>query len=72
MRGLIDQFAQYERHMIAARTKAALQAKRARGERVSRFPPFGFAFTSTGGLVQVEGEQRVLQFLLAARAKGLS
>jgi DNA invertase Pin-like site-specific DNA recombinase len=46
MRGLIDQFAQYERHMIAAKTKAALQAKRARGERVSRFPPFGFAFTA--------------------------
>jgi DNA invertase Pin-like site-specific DNA recombinase len=32
MRTLVDAFAQYERAMIAARTKAALGAKRARGE----------------------------------------
>jgi DNA invertase Pin-like site-specific DNA recombinase len=34
MRHLIDAFAEYERLIIVARTKAALQAKKARGERV--------------------------------------
>jgi DNA invertase Pin-like site-specific DNA recombinase len=35
MRRLIDSFAEYERALIAARTRAALAAKRRRGERVS-------------------------------------
>ena len=34
MRRLIDSFAEYERALIAARTRAALAAKRRRGERV--------------------------------------
>lgn len=38
MRGLLDLFAQYERALIRARTKAALQAKKARGARLGRPP----------------------------------
>src|SRR5579872_6505793 len=34
MRRIVDSFAEYERLLIGARTKAALKAKRARGERV--------------------------------------
>lgn len=42
MRRIVDAFAEYERAVIRARTKAALRAKAARGERVSRRAPFGY------------------------------
>ena len=42
MRRIIDAFAEFERAIIRARTKAALAVKRARGERVSRFAPYGY------------------------------
>lgn len=38
MRRLVDSFAEYERLVIRARTRAALQAKRARGERRGAIP----------------------------------
>ena len=38
MRRIIDAFAEYERLIIGARTKAALRAKKARGERVGGIP----------------------------------
>ena len=38
MRTMIDAFAAYERALIRARTKAALAAKKARGERVGGIP----------------------------------
>lgn len=41
MRTILDAAAAYERALIRARTKAALQAKRARGERAGEVP-FGF------------------------------
>ena len=40
-RGMLLLFGQFERRMIGARTKAALAAKKARGERLGR-PPKGF------------------------------
>jgi DNA invertase Pin-like site-specific DNA recombinase len=42
MRRLIDSFAEYERLMIATRTRAALAAKPRRGEWVSGVIPFGY------------------------------
>jgi len=48
MRRLIDSFAEYERALIAARTRAALGAKRRRGERVSGIIPFGFRLAGDG------------------------
>ncbi len=41
LRTLVDAFAQYERALIRSRTKVALAAKRARGERAGAVP-FGF------------------------------
>ncbi len=41
VRGILDLFAEYERSLIRARTRAALRVKKARGERVSRFAPVG-------------------------------
>lgn len=71
MRGLLDLFAAYERAVIRARTKAALAAKRARGERVSRRAPLGFRFES-GRLVADAGESAILVRVATMRANGLS
>jgi site-specific DNA recombinase len=71
MRGLLDLFAAYERAVIRARTKAALAAKRARGERVSRRPPLGFRFDG-GRLVADPAEQAVLDRIQGMRESGLS
>jgi DNA invertase Pin-like site-specific DNA recombinase len=45
MRRIVDAFAEHERLVIAARTRAALQAKRRRGERTWRVP-LGFTLAS--------------------------
>lgn len=56
LRGLIDLFAEYERLVIAARTKAALAAKRARGECAGQLP-FGFHLAGDGPRVHARGCQ---------------
>lgn len=47
MRRIVDAFAEYERLVIKARTKAALSAKRRRGERSGQVP-FGMAVADDG------------------------
>lgn len=71
MRGLLDLFAQYERSVIRARTTAALAAKRARGERVSRRAPIGFRFDGTR-LVADTAEGAILARVRELRSRGLS
>jgi len=44
LRGLMDLFAQYERAVIRARTRAALGVKRSKGEKYTRRAPLGFRF----------------------------
>ena len=39
---MIDAFSQFERGMISHRTKAALQIKRAKGQRISHNTPYGY------------------------------
>lgn len=56
LRGIIDLFADFERSMIAARTKAALQQKRKQGKRFSRHTPYGYTLTSQGDLVENKAE----------------
>jgi len=53
LRGIVDSFAQFERAMIAARTKAALGVKKARGERVGSVP-YGYRLASDGVQLEVE------------------
>jgi DNA invertase Pin-like site-specific DNA recombinase len=66
LRTVVDGAAQYERALIRARTKAALGAKRARGEKTGGDAPFGFAAVD-GRLVALESEQSTM-----ARARELS
>lgn len=65
MRQIVDAFAEYERALIGARTKAALAAKKAKGERVGGVP-YGFSDVD-GSLVANEDERKVI-----AMAKNLS
>src|SRR5262245_36387990 len=70
MRRLIDSFSEYERLIIGARTKSALAAKRSRGERVSRFAQFGWAFGANGRLVESSVEQQALTIVRECRTAG--
>jgi DNA invertase Pin-like site-specific DNA recombinase len=68
MRQIIDAFAEYERAIIRSRTKAALQAKKARGEVVGRVP---YGWQAEGQrLVRHDGEQEVLRLLWHLRGRG--
>lgn len=79
MRGIVDLFAQYERDMIRARTKAALAAKRARAEKTGGAVPYGFrvaCVTVTDGverkkLVPDAGEQEAIRRARQMHAEGL-
>ena len=65
MRQIVDAFAEYERALISARTKAALAAKARKGERVGGVP-YGFSDVD-GSLVANDAERKVI-----AEAKYLS
>jgi DNA invertase Pin-like site-specific DNA recombinase len=70
MRRMCDAFAEYERALIAARTRAALAVKRSRGEATSH-APFGFRAVD-GVLVADEAEQAVIAQVRVARARGMT
>ena len=59
MRTVIDGAAAYERGLIRARTKAALQAKRERGERVGSIP-FGFRLADDGVHLEADEHEQVV------------
>jgi DNA invertase Pin-like site-specific DNA recombinase len=72
MRTVIDGAAAYERALIRARTKAALGAKAAKGERVGELP-YGYRLAADGAHLEAdEAEQAVLAVVVALRAAGMS
>jgi DNA invertase Pin-like site-specific DNA recombinase len=71
LRGMTDLLAQYERALIALRTRAALRAKRHRGERAGTVP-FGYRADVAGHLTEDLREQAVLQRVRQLREEGLS
>lgn len=83
MRRIVDAFAEHERLVIAARTRAALQAKRRRGERAGRLP-LGYALAAADvattrsrsglpvALVPVEAQLKVVERIRREHAAGLS
>jgi len=67
-----DLFAEYERLMASVRTKAALQAKRDRGERAGQVP-FGKQLADDGQtLLDDPAEQKALDIVGRLRARGES
>ena len=71
LRTILDAAAAYERELIRARTKAALRAKKERGERVGRVP-FGWSDPGDGRLVPHEAEQEALRLVEQLRGQGLT
>lgn len=71
MRRLLDAFAEHERLLIGARTKAALRAKRARGERAGNVP-WGFRALEDGRLVEEPREVEVARLAAELRRDGLT
>jgi DNA invertase Pin-like site-specific DNA recombinase len=71
MRRMVDAFAEYERLIIGARTKAALQAKKSRGERTGSVP-YGCRCDDGINLLPDADEQDIIQQVLRLQAEGLS
>jgi DNA invertase Pin-like site-specific DNA recombinase len=72
MRRIVDAFSEYERLIIKARTKAGMQAKKRRGERVGQLP-YGADVGPDGvKLVENEGELTALALVNELRGRGLS
>lgn len=71
-RRILDAFGEYERLLIGQRTKAALKAKRQRGERAGNLP-FGFALADDGRtLLPCLAEQRIIGLIRQLREAGYS
>jgi DNA invertase Pin-like site-specific DNA recombinase len=69
-RRILDAFSEYERLIIGARTKAALKAKRARGEAAGNVP-FGYRLKRTGApWTPTFRKQHVLSILRELRQAG--
>jgi len=72
MKRMIDAFAEYERLIIGERTKASLQAKKKKNERVG-YIPFGYKLSEDKiHLERNEGEQQILDMIRMGRKDGAS
>jgi DNA invertase Pin-like site-specific DNA recombinase len=71
VRTILDACNVHEKAVLALRTRAALQAKKARGERAGNVP-FGFKATRRGKLVIEHDEQKVIATARRLRARGNS
>ena len=72
MRRMVDAFAEYERALIRARTRAALAVKRGRGERTGAVP-YGSRLGADARMLEPNAdEQAVLDRVRALRAEGAS
>jgi site-specific DNA recombinase len=65
-------FAELERAMIRERTKAAMNVKRGRNERMSHNVPYGWDEREEGILVQNEKEQRNIAWMRELKREGKS
>jgi DNA invertase Pin-like site-specific DNA recombinase len=72
MRRIVEAFAEYERLLIQARTRAALAVKRARNERVGA-PPYGWRLAADGVRLEADpAEQATVARVQQYRREGLT
>lgn len=70
MEGVQDVFAEFERSLIRARTKAAMAVKKGRGERVGSIP-YGFVLARDGKtLKRSASEQQAIKLMHRLRSRG--
>lgn len=72
LRRIVDCFAEYERAMIRARTRAAMGVKRARGEYTGGRAPYGWRRGPGGRLVEDVREQEAQGFAFGCKRQGNS
>lgn len=73
MRRIVDAFAEYERLVIVARTRAALAVKKSRGELVSRQPKYGWRTAPDAVHVEPDpDERRTIALVRRYREQGFS
>lgn len=70
LKNLIRSISQYERQIIALRTKVALQAKKTRGLRYNCRAPYGYTWTADGKLADHPREQRAVATICSLRDDG--
>ena len=63
---------EFERDQISERTRAALQYKRAKGEKTGGDIPYGYDLTADGHLVKNTAEQKAINLIKDLKAKGYS
>ena len=72
LRGLMDLLAQHERHLIRSRTQAALDVKKARGERTGNIP-WGYQLSDDGVHIEPnEDEREITEVARRLREEGRS
>jgi len=71
MRQILDVFAEYERAVIRARTRAALRQLKKKGKRAGELP-FGFQADENNNVVPFAVEQVIIQSVLGYAAGGMS
>lgn len=67
---ILSAMSQWEREVIAERTRTALAVKRDKGQRISGASPYGFEFDNDGNLVENETEQITLAKIRELKASG--
>jgi DNA invertase Pin-like site-specific DNA recombinase len=67
LRGIISNFAEFERNLISTRTKNAL-AKLKQTRKLGR-PPYGFTFDSVGRMIKKKGEFQNLERMIELRSE---
>jgi DNA invertase Pin-like site-specific DNA recombinase len=71
MKRMVDAFAEYERLIIGARTKAALQVKKQKGQRVG-YVPYGYMLCMDNvHIMYNEREQFILKKISELRTLGM-
>ena len=63
---------EFERDQVAERTRAALQYKKAQGEKTGGDVPFGFDVDATEHLIENQAEQKAICLIRDLKAKGYS
>jgi len=72
IRQILSSISEYERKIIALRTKFAMQQHQRNGKRMGRFPPYGFQIDPEDNtmLIPVELEQKAIVRIWAMKAEG--
>jgi site-specific DNA recombinase len=68
---LLNTLAEWEKNTVSERVKAVFEVKRAKNERISRLPNYGYRFVE-GKLSKNPKEQKIIAEMLRLKATGLS